>query len=97
MATYISLGNFTEQGLRTIKDTTKRAAAVAEAARKFGVTVKGIYWTLGEYDLVTIVEAADPAQLTAFRLEVSRQGNVRGQTLTAFNADEMSAILSKLS
>ena len=52
MSTYIVLANFTEQGIRNVKDTLKRAEAFKEAAGKFGVTVKDMYWTLGRYDLV---------------------------------------------
>ncbi|MBS0466295.1 MAG: GYD domain-containing protein, partial [Proteobacteria bacterium] len=53
MATYIALCNFTDQGIRTVKDTTKRADAVKEAASKFGAKMSQIYWTLGPYDLIT--------------------------------------------
>ena len=59
MATYIVLTNFTEQGIRNVKDTVKRAEAFKESAGKFGVTVKDIYWTLGRYDLVVTVEGPD--------------------------------------
>jgi uncharacterized protein with GYD domain len=96
MATYIVLGNFTEQGIRAVKDTTKRAEAVRELARKVGVTVKEVYWTLGQYDVVTIVEAPDEASVTAFGLSAGALGNVRTQTLRAFSADEMAQILSRL-
>jgi uncharacterized protein with GYD domain len=47
MTTYISLSNFTDQGIRNVRDTTKRADAVRELAKKFGATMKDIYWTLG--------------------------------------------------
>ena len=59
MATYIALMNFTDQGIRSVKDTTKRAEAVMEAARKFGASMPQIYWTLGQYDLVAVIEAQD--------------------------------------
>ena len=97
MPTYISLCRFTDQGIRTIKDTTKRAAAVQEAAQKFGAAMSQLYWTLGHYDLVIVVEAADEQAATAFMLSVAAAGNVRVQTMRAFNRDEISAIIGKMS
>ena len=96
MATYIVLTNFTEQGIRNVKDTTKRADAAKELAAKFGVTMKDFYWTLGSYDVVLVCEAKDDAALTAFGLAVGSAGNVRTQTLRAFTRDEMNGVLSKL-
>ncbi len=97
MATYIVLGNFTDQGIRNVKDTVKRADAVKEAAKKFGVTMKDIVWTLGAYDMVVTFEAADDQAVTAFGLAVGSAGNVRTQTLRAFDRSEMTTILAKLS
>ncbi|MBS0294578.1 MAG: GYD domain-containing protein [Proteobacteria bacterium] len=96
MATYIALCNFTEQGIRSVRDTTKRADAVKEAAAKFGAKMSQIYWTLGPYDLVTIIEAADDASATAFGLAIASAGNIRMQTLRAFSKDEMAGILAKM-
>jgi uncharacterized protein with GYD domain len=96
MATYIVLGNFTDQGIRAVKDTTKRAEALRDLAKKVGVTVKEVYWTLGQYDVATIVEAPDEAAVTAFGLSAGALGNVRTQTLRAFSAGEMAQILSRL-
>jgi uncharacterized protein with GYD domain len=96
MPTYIALGNFTDQGIRTVKDSPKRADAVNEAAKKFGARMTQIYWTLGSYDIVAIVEAPDDAAATAFALAVGGAGNVRTQTLRAFAKDEMNGILGKL-
>ena len=61
MATYILLSNFTDQGIRSVKDTTKRAEAFRETARKLGANIKDIYWTLGKYDVVATLEAPDAA------------------------------------
>ena len=96
MATYIVLANFTDQGIRNVKDSPKRAAAFREMAKKHGVTVKEIYWTLGQHDLVISLEAPDAAAVTAVTLSVCALGNVRTQTLAAFSADEMGRILGKL-
>ena len=96
MATYIVLNNFTEQGIRNIKDTTNRADAVRDMAKKFGVTVKDIYWTLGSYDVVAIFEAPDESSITALTLAIGSAGNIRTQMLRAFNKEEMKGILGKL-
>jgi len=96
MTTYISLTNFTDQGIRNVQDTTKRADAVRELARKFGASMKDIYWTLGSYDLVVVFEAPDDASMTALSLAIAKAGNVRTQTLRAFTSSEMTGILGKM-
>jgi uncharacterized protein with GYD domain len=96
MATYIALSSFTDQGIRSVKDTTKRFEAVREMGKKHGVTVKDIYWTLGSYDLVGIFEAPDDAAFTAFGLSIGMGGNIRTQTLRGFSKDEMNSVLARL-
>jgi uncharacterized protein with GYD domain len=96
MATYIVLLNFTDQGIRNAKDTTKRAEAFREMAKKLDVTVREIYWTLGQYDIVASLEAPDAATVTALNFSVGALGNVRTQTLPAFSAAEMGDILGKM-
>jgi uncharacterized protein with GYD domain len=96
MVTYIGLLNFTEQGIKGIKGTTQRAAAAREVAGRYGVTMREIYWTLGAYDIVCVLEAADEAALTAYNLALASQGNVRSQSLRAFTAGEMDKVLARL-
>src|SRR3990172_6316143 len=96
MAIYIVLINFTDQGIRNVKDTTKRADAVRKLARTFGVKAKEFYWTLGNYDMVAIFEAPDEASMTALGLSIGAGGNVRTQTLRAFTKADMSGILAQL-
>ena len=96
MATYIVLGTFTDQGIRTVKDTTKRADAFRAMAKKAGATVKDLYWTLGQFDVMTVVEAPDDATLTALLLSAGALGNLRTQSLRAFSAEEMGTIISKI-
>ncbi len=96
MANYIVLGNFTDQGIRNIKETEKRAEAFKSMAKGAGVTVKDIFWTLGQYDLVITMDAPDDESVTALGLSVGSLGNVRTQTLRAFSAEEMGKILSKV-
>jgi uncharacterized protein with GYD domain len=96
MATFVMLANFTEQGIRNVKDTVKRAEAFKEAAKATGVTVKEIYWTLGAYDIVATAEAKDELAVTALGLTLGKSGNVRTQTLRAFGSNEMTEILGKV-
>ncbi len=96
MPAFIILGNFTEQGLRTVKETTKRAEKFKEIAKQHGATVKDIYWTLGKYDVVSIVEAPDVTSMTALGLTLGMAGNVRTQTLAAFSTDDMGKVLAKV-
>ena len=96
MPTYVTLANFTEQGMKNIKDTTKRAEAFRKAAKEAGVTVKEIIWTQGQYDLITIVEGPDDTAMSAMALSVAKLGNIRGQTLRGFNESEMGSILAKV-
>ena len=96
MALYTVLANFTDQGIRNVKEPTHRAEAVEAAARKAGVTVKSIHWTLGAYDLVCQFEAPDDQTITAFGLAIGVQGNVRTQTLRSYTRDEMNAILARV-
>jgi uncharacterized protein with GYD domain len=97
MATYITLMNYTDQGIHNVKDTAKRADAFKAMAQKAGATVKGIYWTQGQYDLVSILEAPNEEAATSLLLSVGALGNVRTQTLRAFSAEEIGRILSKIS
>ena len=96
MATYIVMNNFTDQGIRNVKDTINRADAVREAAKKYGITVKEIYWTLGSVDVVAIFDAPDEASITAFSLSLGSAGNIRSQTLRAFTKEEMKGVLKKM-
>ena len=96
MSTYILLATYTEQGIRGIKDTVKRAGAVKELAQKAGLTMKETYWTLGQYDLIAVFEAPNDEAMTAFSLSVATLGNVKTQTLRAFSTTEMTGIVAKM-
>ncbi len=97
MATYVNLYKFTEKGMQTIKETTKRFEAAKKAAAQAGVTLKDAYWLQGKYDLMVISEASDEIAATAFQLSVAKAGNIRGETLRAFPPAEMDKILAKVS
>lgn len=95
MSSYISLVNFTDQGVRNFKDTTKRAKAFTDLVEQMGGQLKGIYWTLGAYDIVAITEAPDDETATAVALKVSSLGNVRTTTLRGFDMEEIETIIEK--
>ena len=96
MATFITTLHFTEQGLKAVRDTCKRAAAFKTAAEKLGIKVSGQYWTLGAFDGVIVFEAPDETTATAAMLHLSSRGNFRTQTARAFDAAEMHKILGLL-
>jgi uncharacterized protein with GYD domain len=96
MALYIVLANFTAQGIRNIKDSAKRAEAFKEMAKKCGVTVKDTFWTLGQYDIVAILDAPDDISITALGLSAGALGNVRTQTLRAFTQADITSVLGKM-
>jgi uncharacterized protein with GYD domain len=50
---------FTDKGTQAAKQATERVNAWAAKVQSMGVTIKAMYWTLGEYDQVCIFEAAD--------------------------------------
>jgi len=95
MATFVSLVNFTDQGIRNFKDSPKRADAFAQLVQKLGGSVKGIWWTLGEYDIVVVTEVPDDETYTAIALQLGSLGNVRTQTLRAFDRSELEKIIAK--
>ena len=95
MATYISLINFTEQGVRNIKDSPDRYGTFKAMAEKMGITVKAFYYTTGRYDAVSIVEGTDEAVATAM-LKAASLGNVRSETLRGFSIDEAKKIIGNI-
>jgi len=95
---FITLMNFTDLGVRNIKDTVGRAKSFREMAySKFGVEVRDVLWTFGDYDVMAITDAPDEETATALALALNSLGNVKAQTLRAFNAKEMNGILAKMS
>lgn len=96
MAMFITLVDFTQQGVQNFKATSERAAQFKSMAQKAGVTVKDVYWTMGAHDAVLILEAPDDETVTAVMLGLASLGNVRTQTLRAFNPSEIKEIISKV-
>src|SRR5260221_7325262 len=96
MATFITTIKFTQQGIKAICETTKRAAALKAAAKKMGVQITDIYWTLGDHDGVLIFEAPDDETASSMLLHLGAMGNVHTTTCRAFTAAEMDKILAKV-
>jgi uncharacterized protein with GYD domain len=95
MVTYVSLFKWTEQGVTKIADTVKRAEDFAAMAEKAGGRVKHQYWTVGDYDGVLVFEAPDDVTAIGLLAKLAKAGNVKTQTLRAFEAGEMKQILAK--
>jgi uncharacterized protein with GYD domain len=96
MPTYVTLMNWTDQGIRNVRDSVERYDRATELAAKHGVSLKQVYWTVGPHDLISIAEAPDVESVSAFYLELSSAGNLKTTTLPAFNRDEMSSLLQRL-
>jgi uncharacterized protein with GYD domain len=97
MSTYLVLINFTEQGIRNIKDSPIRVDAARDMARGLGIEIRDVFWTLGAFDGAVLMEAPDDQAVTAWALKVGSLGNVRTQTLRAFRAADLENILAKIS
>ena len=95
MATFIALMNFTDQGIKNVKESPDRYKKFRAMAEERGVTFKDVYWTVGQYDMVVVLEGTDEAVTTAL-LKLGSLGNVRSQTLRGYSADEFKSIISNL-
>ena len=96
MARFVSLFNFTEQGIRKISETVSRVEAFEQAAKKMGASVKEVYWLVGAHDGMVVIEAPDEPTVAALMAKLGSLGNVRTQTLRAYDRKEMEGILSKM-
>ena len=96
MPTYVTLMNWTDQGVRTVRDTVHRREQADELAQKHGAKIEQVYWTVGPYDIVAIVEAPDDESATSMLLELGSAGNLRTTTLRAYDSEEMTGIIQRL-
>ncbi len=97
MVTCVMLLNWTDQGIKNVKDSPKRLDAVKKLAKDMGGEVKSFYMTLGMYDLVLIVDMPNNDKLASFALKLGSLGNVRSTTLKAYSEDEYRHIIGSLS
>lgn len=95
MPTYISLLNFTEQGIKDYKNALDRAKAAEEAIAAGGGSLRDVYYTMGAYDVVVVMDFPDDETATAFLLKLGSLGNVRSATMRAFSRDEMARVIEK--
>lgn len=95
MPRYVVLYRFTDQGLKSIKETVKRSQEVRRMNEERGFKVIGTYWTQGQYDIVSIVESPDEETMTAGLFNIAQAGNVHSETLRAFDEAEMSRALER--
>ena len=96
MPTYVSLINYTDQGIRSIKDSPKRLDAAKKLIKDMGGELKAVYLTMGSYDLVTVAEAPNDETVAKFVLTLAAAGNVRTVTLKAFPEAEYRKLVSTL-
>lgn len=97
MPTYVSLINWTDQGIKNYRDTVARAEAFREMTSQAGGQLREILWTLGEYDIVTVVDAPNDETVVGLLFQTAQLGNIRTKTMRAMNADEISAIIGRMS
>jgi len=93
MPTYVGLVKWTDQGIRNVKETTKRAKKFQEVAEKGNVKIREILWTMGRYDLVLVIDAVDDETMSRLALGLGMGGNAKTETLKAFSATAMDQIL----
>ena len=95
MARFLTLIRFTEQGAKTVNKSTSRAAAFSEAAAKAGVKIEAQYWTTGAYDGVLLLSADNETRALQCLAALAAAGNVRTETLRAFDAKEFEGIVQR--
>ena len=88
--------NWTDQGVRTARETVQRRDQADALAERHGAGIEQVYWTVGPYDIVAILDAPDDESVTAVMLELGSGGNLRTTTLRAYDREEMSGILQRL-
>lgn len=96
MPTYLVLGNFTDQGIRNVRDSLKREDAFRKQCEKAGAQVRDIYRTMGRYDLAAVLEAPDDVVLSSLMYSVGAMGNIRTETLRAFTRKETEDAVAKM-
>ena len=95
MATFVVLSDWTDQGSAQVKDSVERFEAGIGELERVGVSVKEFYWTLGDHDMVSIVDAPDAETLAGALLKLVSLGNIRTTTWRAFSGDEMRALIAR--
>ena len=89
MPTYITLSNLTDQGVRNMKDLSRRLQNAEQTFAQMGAQLREVYMVMGQYDYVVVAEAPDDETIARICLAIAGQGNVRTQTMRAFERSEM--------
>lgn len=97
MPTYVSLVSWTDQGIKNYRDTVARAQSFSDMVRQAGGQVRELLWTLGEYDIVTVIEASDDEAAMALLLQTAALGSIRTVTMRAMTADEITGVIARTS
>lgn len=97
MATYLMLLNWTDQGIRNVKESPKRLDAAKKLAKELGGEIKTVYMTQGSFDLAVITEMPNDEKVASFVLKLGSLGNVRTTTLKAYSEDDYRKIIGGLS
>jgi uncharacterized protein with GYD domain len=96
MATYINLVSWTDQGIRNIKEAPQRIDAFKKAVEAAGGKLAGFYVTMGQYDIVTIVDAPSDEAMANVALVTGSKGSIRTETLKAFTEDQFRTMVAKV-
>lgn len=97
MPTYVSLVSWTDQGVKSYRDTVARAESFRDMVRQAGGQVRELLWTFGEYDIVTVIEAPDDEVALGLLLQTAALGNIRTRTMRAMGSDEVTSVLGRMS
>jgi uncharacterized protein with GYD domain len=95
MPTYVTVANFTDQGIKNFRDTVRRSEDFRGVVEQSGGQVRLQLWTLGQYDIVVVMDFPDDETAAAVALQTAALGNVRTTTLKAFDAEQMTAIIQR--
>jgi len=96
MSRYIELLNWTDQGIKNVRESPKRLDAARDLAKKLGCEIREFYMTIGTWDMVAVVEAPDDETLAKFNLSLAMAGNIRTTTLKAFTEESYRSVIGAL-
>ena len=97
MPTYIMLGNWTDHGIRHVKDSPDRLDAARQLCRQHGAEITAFYMTMGAYDMVVIIDAPNDDEFASLAISISKGGNIRTTSLRAFDEGQYRKIIGSIS
>jgi uncharacterized protein with GYD domain len=96
MSTYIMLSKWTDQGIRHIKDSPDRLEAARQLCRQHGAEITAFYMTIGTYDMVVVIDAPNDDEFASLAISIAKGGNIRTETLKAFDEDQYRKIIKSI-